>query len=261
MLTKTKIKQSFAVAAPAYDSFALLQRNVGSSLLQRLETIAQQNTLVDLGCGTGFLIHELVQQKIVTPVQLIAVDIALPMLQIARSKLNHNPSVAYLCADAEALPFQQQSVDLVVSNLAFQWCANLEKAFGDIKRIMKPGGYFYFTTFGPRTLHELKSAWQEVDNYTHVNSFVSTAQLTEFLQQAGFNPIELDSKPYISVYESVWDLMAELKQLGARTVMAGCNPQLTSKAAMQRMICAYQQQDENGLIPATFEVITVAVRA
>ncbi|NOU21878.1 MAG: hypothetical protein HOO93_08825 [Methyloglobulus sp.] len=54
--------------------------------------------------------------------------------------------------------------------------------------------------------------------------------------------------------------MAELKQLGAHTVMAGCNKQFTSRSAMQAMMGAYQQ-DENGLIPATFEVITAAVRA
>ena len=70
----------------------------------------------------------------------------------------------------------------------------------------------------------------------------------------------METSIYTSTYESVWDLMAELKQLGAHTVVTGCNKRLTSKSAMQRMISAYQQQDENGLVPATFEIITVSAK-
>ncbi len=260
MLTKTKIKQSFATASTFYDSAAALQRSVGKTLLQHIDSIDQIDTVADLGCGTGFLINEFLEQKIGMPEQIIALDIAFPMLQTARNKLKKNDKVAYLCADAEYLPLLPQSVDLVVSNLAFQWCGNLEKMFADIRRILKPDGQFYFTTFGHHTLHELKNAWREVDDYTHVNTFYNQSQLTDFLKQVGFRQIELTTHAYISTYESVWGLMAELKQLGAQTVMAGCNKQFTSRSAMQAMMGAYQQ-DENGLIPATFEVITAAVRA
>ena len=101
MLTKTKIKQSFAAASTAYDSAALLQRNVGKLLLRRVGNIGQIDTVADLGCGTGVLISELVEQKICIPEQIIALDIAFPMLQIARNKLKNNRLTDYLCADAE----------------------------------------------------------------------------------------------------------------------------------------------------------------
>jgi malonyl-CoA O-methyltransferase len=215
---------------------------------------------VDLGCGTGFLINEILKQKSGTPEQIIALDIAAPMLQTIRNKLKNSHSVTYLCADAEFLPLKSQSIDLVISSLAFQWCGNLEKAFSDVKRILKPEGRFVFTTFGTSTLYELKRAWQEVDDYSHVNTFYSAAQLADFLNQAGFQQVELETRSYISTYESVWELMSELKQLGAHTVIAGCNKHFTSKTAMQRMICAYQKQDKNGLVPATFEVIMAVVR-
>lgn len=261
MLTKTKIKQSFAVASTAYDGVALMQRNIGKLLLQCVGNIGQIDTVADLGCGTGVLISELLEQKTCIPEQIIALDIAFPMLQIVHNKLKNNRSVVYLCADAECLPLQAQSVDLVISNLVFQWCGNLGRTFGDIKRILKPEGRFFFTTFGQQTLHELKHAWQEVDDYAHVNTFFSAAQLTDFLHQAGFKQVEVETCTYISTYQSVWDLMAELKQLGAHTVLEGCNKQLTSKSTMQRMICAYQQHDENGLVPATFEIITALAKA
>jgi malonyl-CoA O-methyltransferase len=261
MSAKIRIRQSFATASKSYDSVADLQRNVGNALLQRIGAIGKLDTLVDLGCGTGFLIDKLIKQKICMPEQFIALDIAVPMLKTARNKLKDNDSIAYICSDLEFLPLQSQSVDLVISNLAFQWCGNLEETFSGIKRTLKLEGQFFFTTFGSRTLHELKSAWQEVDDYAHVNTFCDTAQLTDSLKKAGFQQIELEARNYISTYGSVWDLMSELKQLGAHTVMEGCNKQFTSRSAMQRMIGAYQKQDGNGLIPATFEVITAAVRA
>ena len=261
MLTKTKIKQSFEIASADYDSVALLQRSVGKRLLEIVGTTDHYATIVDIGCGTGFLINKLTAQQTQSSTQAIALDIALPMLKIARNKLKNNALVAFLCADAECLPLRSQSVDLLISNLAFQWCGNLEKAFGDIKRILQPEGQFAFTIFGTDTLHELKSAWQAVDGYAHVNSFYNESQLMALLQQAGFQQIKLENRTYISTYESVWDLMAELKQLGANTVIAGRNKSLTTKAKMQRMICAYQKQDKNGLVPATFEVLTVTAKA
>jgi malonyl-CoA O-methyltransferase len=238
----------------------LLQRNVGIELLQRVVP-GTFTTVIDMGCGTGFLINEFLDKnKFVKPEQFVALDIALPMLNTARTKLKPTESIRYLCADVECLPFKAQVADLVLSNLVFQWCNSLDKTFNEVKRILKPEGQFVFTTFGANTLHELKAAWQDVDDYAHVNTFCSAVQLTGYLQQAGFQNVQLTCRAYVSIYESVWDLMAELKQLGAHTVLAGANKRLTTRTAMQRMISAYHKQDENGLVLATFEVITAVIK-
>lgn len=260
MLAKIRIKRSFATASTTYDNVAMLQRNVGKTLLQHIKADESFNAVLDLGCGTGFISHEFLRQNSCTPEQIIAVDIAEAMLHKARAKLQNYGTVTYLCADAELLPLLPQSVDLVLSNLAFQWCGNLEKTLSDIKRILKPEGRLAFTTFGLRTLHELKSAWREVDSYTHVNDFHSAAQVTEFLQQAGFQQIKLETYSFVSTYGTVWDLMAELKQLGAHTIMTGGNKRFTRRATMRHMANVYQKQVENDLIHATFEVILAVVK-
>jgi len=253
-LDKAKIRQSFAAASVTYDGVAALQRTVGKELLGIIATGSQAGTLLDLGCGTGFLTSGLLR----TAWPVIALDIALPMLQVTRTKLTGTPDVCYVCADAEQLPLAGQIVDGVYSNLALQWCVNLEAVFTDIKRVLKPGGRLVFSTFGPQTLQELKSAWAEVDDYNHVNEFYSEQQLSRFLRLAEYAEIKIETKQYISNYGSVLELMKELKQIGAHNVIAGRNKSVTTKTQMRRMIAAYEKHQSGDQIDATFEVIMVS---
>ncbi|MGR9012461.1 MAG: malonyl-ACP O-methyltransferase BioC [Gammaproteobacteria bacterium] len=252
-LDKAKIKQSFAAASATYDNVAALQRTVGKALLSAVDTKALAGTVLDLGCGTGFLTAELLAHE----QPIIALDIALPMLQVTRTKLAGTSNVRYICADAEQLPLNGQSADWVFSNLALQWCIDLEAVFSDIKRVLKANGRLVFSTFGPQTLQELKAAWAKADDYKHVNDFYSEQQLIRFLRLSGYTEIKLETRQYISNYESVLALMKELKHIGAHNMIAGRNKSITGKTTLQRMIAAYEPHRIGARIPATFEVITV----
>jgi malonyl-CoA O-methyltransferase len=258
ILDKAGIKRSFSAASVTYDSVAELQRTVGKELLRSIDTRKLTGTLLDLGCGTGFLTGELLAH--LNHETTIALDIALSMLQTTQAKLANKRNISCICADAEHLPLAGQSIDSVLSNLALQWCGNLEAVFIDIKRTLKPEGQLVFSTFGPQTLHELKNAWATVDNYNHVNAFYSETRLQQFLQEAGFKNSRIKSTLYTPRYESVWTLMQELKRLGAHHVIAGRNKKITTKKAMQKMISAYEKHRVNDQIPATFEVISVIAR-
>ena len=257
-LDKRRIKQSFAKAASTYDGVADLQRQVGRALLRSVDIEQCQGVLVDLGCGTGFLTSELVARA--NYQHLIALDIAHAMLKTTQGKLDSKDAIDYVCADAEFLPFVSQSVDYLFSNLALQWCHNLTAVFSDIKRVLNLEGQLVFSTFGPKTLQELKAAWATVDNYNHVNDFYSHIQIQQFLEGTGFKDIQIVSQSYISCYTTVRSLMQELKGLGAQQV-SDRNKSLTSKTKMQKMYTAYDSLRINEQIPATFEVISVIAKA
>ena len=261
LIDKHKVKQSFALACQTYDGLAVLQRHIGFDLMDKLplEQWDKDPLIVDLGCGTGFLSQQLVERENLQTI--IAIDIALSMLHVAKTKLDATNSIHYICADAEKLPLSNQSVNHIVSNVALQWCQNLAAVFTGFKQVLKQGGTVGFSTFGPATLKELKAAWAEVDDYQHVNQFYSVDTIQTFLQQAGFKAIKIESILYQYNYPTVIALMKELKGIGAHNVLSGRNKKLTSKTDMQKMIAAYKRNEANDNIIASYEMIFVTAQA
>jgi malonyl-CoA O-methyltransferase len=161
----------------------------------------------------------------------------------------------FVCGDAECLPLANQSVDLIFSNLALQWCWALDSVFAEFQRILKPGGLLTFTTLGPDTLKELRAAWSSVDNYQHVNPFMDMHDIGDGLIRAGLIEPVMDVERYTLTYPDVYKLMHDLKMLGAQTVGSGRQDGLMGKKRQQRMVQGYELfRGEDGL-PASFEVI------
>ncbi|NOT85739.1 MAG: malonyl-ACP O-methyltransferase BioC [Methylococcaceae bacterium] len=254
---KLKIRQAFANAAEHYDDFAHLQRMVADSLLQKSALTTLQGKVLDIGCGTGYLTQQL--QVLGGYQQLIAFDIAQPMLQKTQQRLQG--VVSYVCGDADMLPFQAASLDSIFSSLALQWCQHLPTVLQNFRRVLKPGGTLVFATFGTETLTELKQAWATVDQYRHINDFHTPQQLHALLPQDEWQNVQISRQVFRSQYASVAVLLRELKGLGAQSVSTGRKPQLTTKAQMQQMFEAYPKINAAGRIAASFEIIWVVAEA
>jgi len=259
-LDKPRIRKSFAAASATYDQAAALQRRSAIDLMQLAANEGIRGTVLDLGCGTGNLTKLLLSIDC-KPHTVIALDVASAMLQTARGKLLGNPALCYVCADAERLPFAANSLDGVYSNLALQWCDPLNRVFANLKRTLKTGSPLVFSTFGPKTLQELKSAWAEVDDLTHVNAFHSEQELMRLLQEAGFRDCWIRHNLHTPRYASAHDLMHELKQIGAHNAHVARPKSLTGKSRMREMCQAYERHRQDGLIPATFEILLVSAKA
>lgn len=249
-LDKYHIAQSFSRAATHYDDVAHLQREVGEQLLAQLPSFCvPPERVLDLGCGTGYFIDRLQQHY--QPSDLLGIDIAEGMLTVAKRR--HRGS--YLCADAEHLPLASGSVDLIFANLSIQWCEHYEALFAEAYRVLKPGGYFAYTTLGPRTLHELRTAWLAVDRYVHVNAFVEQAVLACSIARARLQWQHRSEKMIVKTYRQLDELTRELKQLGVHNLNRGRCKGLLGKHRMQRFRQAYEcQRTAQGWLSATYQV-------
>jgi len=182
-------------------------------------------------------------------------DLALPMLQFAKQHQNLSSMIA-VCGDAEALPFQENSFDVIFSASTLQWCNDIGQAFADCLRLLRPGGLFIFSTFGPDTLHELRDCFAQADKEQRVNSFIDMHLLGDGLLQQGFlNPVmEVDRMELL--YEQPIQLLHDLKLVGATNNMHDRARGLFSKQRLDKVLGYYQgYQLPNKKYPASYEVI------
>ncbi len=247
------VRRSFDRASTTYDAAAVLQREVRGHLLERLDlTRLAPGHILDAGAGTGHASRALKRRY--PKALVLAVDSALGMLRAAASQQPWFRPFARVCADAERLPLRDGSVDLVFSNFLLPW-TDPDAVFAEFRRVLSPRGLLSFTSLGPDTLRELRTAWGEVDSHTHVIQFIDMHDLGDALVRAGFAAPVLDVERYTLSYTDVRGLADDLKAMGARNAAAGRLKGLTGPRKFAAMQAAYEVHRRDGRLPATYEVV------
>ena len=259
-IDKRALRRAFNRAASSYETAAVLQREVCSRMLERLDYIKYKPTRVlDAGCGTGWGTRQLAQRY--ASAHVVALDIAQGMLHAARDKsgwwrkLFDSGKSSYACADVEALPLAASSMELVWSNLTVQWCNDLPATFIELQRVLKVEGLLMFSTFGPDTLKELRAAFDSVDGYNHINRFADMHDIGDMLVAAGFAEPVMDMEYITLTYHDVKAVMQDLRNIGAHNVTAGRAQGMMGKKAWNTVLKNYDTMRRDGKLPATFEVI------
>ena len=268
------VRRTFERAAVTYDAAAVLQREVGARMAERLGIIRlAPGTILDAGCGTGEALGELRTRY--SSARLIGLDFAFQMAQRARARSTpaavDEPSLLarllgsraaaavvppdIVCGDIGRLPLAAGCVDLVWSNLALQWVEVLPQAIGEFHRVLAVGGLLSFTTLGPDTLRELRIAFAAADAATHVNRFVDMHDIGDMLVEGGFADPVMDMEVLTLTYADSDGLMRELKAMGAQNTTANRPRGLTGRTRWRRMRDAFEAFRREGRLPASFEII------
>jgi len=264
------VRRHFARAAATYDAAAVLQKEVGARMAERLDVVKLAPAAVlDAGSGTGEAQAEFAARY--PAARYVGLDIAAPMLDVARRKARMRRGTLarifaplagsraaephFVCGDVAAMPFARAAFDLVWSNLTLQWVGDLPKALAEINRVLAVGGLATFSTFGPDTLRELRSAFAAVDAQAHVSRFTDMHDIGDMLVGAGFADPVMHMEMLTLTYADGPAMIGDLKAIGATNATHTRARGLMGRRRWERALAALDAMRRDGRIPATFEVI------
>ena len=238
-------RRSRVAAAPAN----FLLDHVAGELADRLSVVLRRFDLgIDLGTPGDAV--RVALRRLGAVGMIVGADV------IARDK-------PFVVADEEALPFRDASLDLVVSGLALHSANDLPGVLAQIGRALKPDGLFLAALLGGETLIELRQAFAEAESEIEggasprVAPFADLRQLGALLQRAGFALPVTDVEHVTVRYSSAFDLMHELRRMGAANTLVARRRVPLRRTTLMQMADIYARRfaDADGRIRATFDIM------
>ncbi|MEM6497726.1 MAG: methyltransferase domain-containing protein [Pseudomonadota bacterium] len=214
---------------------------------------------INLGAATGHL--ERTFRKLPNVVSMASSESSEFLAGFARSRGLDEVFVV----DEEYLDFEPESYDLVTSALTLQYVNDLPGTLSQIRRALKPDGLFMGSLVGGATLTELRQATLAAEEELaggaspRVAPMADVRDLGALLQRAGFALPVADSDVVTATYATAFDLMRELKAMGASNVLIERRRVPMTRRLLTRIAEIYQERfaTEDGRIAATFEILTM----
>jgi len=211
------IKKMFAFISYRYDllnhilSFGLdFYWRIKMREVASLYLFGRKASMLDIASGTGDVAFAFTGLKNIKTI--IASDFCFEMLEIARKKnVKYRDRIFFTCTDGEKLNFRDESFDIVTNAFALRNIKNLDKAFLEMKRVLKPGGlfmslefarpeniifkFFYFLYLNyvlPLTGAVLSSNYEAYRYLSRsIQEFMSPGEVCQILRSAGFERIKI----------------------------------------------------------------------
>lgn len=252
---KQLITSSFNKVASQYEEVAQIQQEIGNRLFERLHLLKiQPKYILDLGCGSGYFTKKL--KKLYPKACVVGLDIAYDMLSQAKLKQSFFSKLDTVNADMHNLPFANLQFDLIFSNQVIHWSEKFSDLMTEIKRVMAKNACLMFTTLGPDTFKELRSAFAEIDEFSHVNDFIDMHDLGDIAYASRLVDPVIDMEMLTAHYSSLESLLRNLKSQGVVNINSKRNRSLSGKSTFKKLALAMQKfvTDDN-MYPLTYEVV------
>jgi malonyl-CoA O-methyltransferase len=257
-ISKRRARLHFERAAATYDSAAVLQREICARLLERLELVKlQPRTILDAGSGTGHMARALAARY--PRARVVALDFSLAMLRRGRaprswwSRLTGRGRPLWsVCGDFERLPLRAACVDLICSNFALEWAARPERALREWLRVLTRGGLLMFSTLGPDTLRELRTAHRGA---ARVHAFADMHDTGDLLVRAGYADPVMDMERMTLTFSDFAALARELRASGCSNAASAGDAGLRGRGWLRQLEQGYEPQRREGRLPVTFEIV------
>ncbi|MCJ8510095.1 methyltransferase domain-containing protein [Rhizobium lemnae] len=166
-------------------------------------------------------------------------------------------------AGLEEVPLEDQSVNLILSPLALHVTNDTPGMLIRMRRALKPDGLLLAAIPGAGTLQELREVLlaAEAEIYAgaspRVIPFADVRDIGGLLQRAGFALPVIDAENYTVRYDTIFDLMRDLRAMGMTNPLSGRSRKPVSRQFFMRAAQIYAERfsDADDRIRATFSIV------
>jgi len=245
-VNKDLIKTRFAKCLDTYEQQADVQMQIAQTLAQKAAVYLPANcdSLLEIGCGTGFLTREVLSHIAVRKIYLNdLVDLSDRTEQLT-GKCGETTNAVFMPGDAEkmSLPTQLQAV---LSASCIQWFVDLPAFFAKVNDALLPKGVFIFNTFGPDNLHEIKQLMDTGLQYPTENKVAK-------MLTSSFNILEMWEETHVRHFDSPREVLRHMQETG---VTATQNSFRWTKKNLQTFETAYVERfGKNGKVTLSWQV-------
>ncbi|KAI7827910.1 S-adenosyl-L-methionine-dependent methyltransferase [Kickxella alabastrina] len=236
-----------------------LKDEVASRVADRLLDIKRRyHTVVELGSGCGHVVKALDDDMMD---KLIMCDIS-PVALSRDADATYDIEVERRVMDEEALEFEPESLDAVVSSLAMHWVNDLPGMMIQVRKALVPDGVFIGAMFGGDSLFELRTSLQLADVErdggiaARVSPLTDTRDVGNLLSRAGLTLSTVDVDNIVVNYPSMLHLISDINAMGEGNAVVQRLP-FIKRDTLLAASAIYKEMhgNEDGSIPATFQVI------
>jgi ubiquinone/menaquinone biosynthesis C-methylase UbiE len=171
--------------------------------------------VLETAAGTGVLTRE-IGSRVPRHTRIVATDLNQPMLDRAAVRLSHDTRIELRQADALALPFADQSFDVVVCQFGAMFFPDKVQGYSEARRVLKPGGHFFFNVWDRISENEFADVVTQAlaaffpDDPPRFmirtpHAYHDVERIREELSAAGFANISVDALGYRSTAASPRD--------------------------------------------------------
>ena len=221
-------------------------------MLERLDYVKLAPRLV-LDAGSGPARDARALAKRYRKADVLAVDFSQAMLHAGRPRLRffQRRPPKPVCADLARLPLASATLGLVWSNMALHWAADPVAALREFHRVLAIEGLLMFSTLGPDTLAELRSA----AGGARVHAFADMHDLGDMLVAAGFAEPVMDLERITMVYADGEALLADLRASGQTCALMGRERGLAGRRFRAALTQKLAAQRGAGGLSVSYEVV------
>ena len=249
LFNRKKLRRS-RVRAMNYDIPNFIYEHTAQDLISRLDEINRQfKSILILTKNKNFISTKSLTKKIKDP--LIVSPISL------------SNKKAIMIEDEEYLPFQENSFDLILSDLMLHASNNLKSSLEKIHALLKPDGLMLCSMFGSETLRELRSCLLAAEEqfkekvYPRIHPFTDIRTAGDILQSSGFKLCVADDTTIKVPTKDVYQLVKLIRSMGENNYLNIDKPNISRNIWNKTSELMKDVTPTEDGVMSTFQILTL----